>query len=438
MLRNLFPAVIALSIVFTGCQMMPDVQEESYALSFDLAPALIDPANTKVLIVGVLIYEDPWLGNFETYHRKDSELREVLIEYGVPDSNIVLLQDEDATRIAMSKALHKIAKNANENTDFIFYFAGHGINGLGEDEASIYLGNTDIKSAHPDKTGFNLNFFTEEFLPEFNGNSIMLIGDCCKSGGLNAIAESFATSGKQAVALSSCYYTDWSTGNWTFTQKIIDGFKGDGLMDDDHDGAITLSDIMSGAAEGLQHIDRQRPDCVYYNCTATAFVNDITTTYPTFTDPQVELGDYVFVYRKHNWFPVEITGKTGTTFSGRYYNYADYEPLTFTAENMKIPYFVHYPVGAEIIYDAFTDKPGVLIGADDDFMQMQSTEGGQILWRTYEVIISGNEIDATILNDDGVWSAGQVLDSLDGNYFIRYTGKNFQWDQWVTPDRVVF
>ncbi len=439
MLRK-YPLLLALFLlVLAGCQNLVDLDEDSpYGMSFDLASALLDPANTQVLIVGVLIYDDPWLGNFETYHRKDSELRDVLVAYGVPDSNITLLQDGNATRNTMQKALHKIAKNSNENTNFIFYFAGHGFNGIGDDIESIYFANSDINSWHPEETGFNLNYFTETFLPEFEGNSILLMGDCCKSGGLNAIAEAFGATGKQAVALSSCFYTDWSTGNWTFTQKIIDGLNGDGLIDQENDGTVTLGDVIDGISNGLKHIDRQRPSCVLYNCTEDAFISNVVTTYPEFADGQVETGDYVFVYRKNNWFPVEITGKTGATYSGRYYDYSDYIPLTFTADKMKIPHFVHYPAGINILYDAFTDKPGIIIDTDGDFMEMQSTEGGQILWRTYEVIITGNEIDATILNDEGVWSAGQVVDSLDGNYYVRYTGKNYQWDQWVTPDRVVF
>ena len=432
--------IVALWLLVTGgCRLQPDMGTDGPQIFFDEVPNLIaDPAHTKVLIVGVLIYDDPALGNFDTYHRKDEELASAFAAYGIPDSNIVILQDEEATRNAMYKALSKIAKNSDENTNFIFYFAGHGFNGWDDDASSIYFANSDIKYLHPDKTGFNLNFFTEEFLPAFEGNSIWLMGDCCKSGGLNDVAANFGATGKQSVALCSCYYTDWSTGNWTFTQKIIDALNGDGMIDKEHDGTITLDDMIAGLSEGLQYVDRQRADCTMYNITGGAFVSDVTIPYSEFTDPQVALGDYVFVYKKHSWYPIEITGKTGTTYTGRRYNFSDYETTTFTAETMKIPYFVHYPIGAEILYDAYTDKPGVIIGADGDFMQMQSTEGGQILWRPYEVIITGKEIPAAILNDDAVWTAGQVLDSLDGNYYVRYNDKNFQWDQWVTPDRVVF
>lgn len=438
MKSRLYLACAVLIIVFAGCQSILDPKEDGYSISFDLAPSLIDPANTKVLIVGVLIYDDPMLGNFDTYHRKDSELAAALSAYGVPDSNIILLQDEDATRNAICKTLHRIAKNSNENTDFIFYFAGHGFNGWNEDESGIYFANSDISYAHPDETGFNLNFFTEQFLPLFEGNSILLMGDCCKSGGLNAIAETFGATGKQAVALSSCYYTDWSTGNWTFTQKVIDAIQGDGLIDADADGSITLNDMIDGITQGLKYVDRQRPDCTMYNCSGDAFISDVSTPYPSFEDPEVALGDYVFVYRKHNWFPTEINAKSGDTYTGRRYNFADYEYYTFTAEDIKIPYFVHYPVGMDILYNAYTDKPGTIIGADGDFMQMQSTEGGQILWRPYEAIISGTEITASILNGDGIWTSGQVLDSLDGNYFVHYAGKNVQYDEWITPDRVAF
>ncbi|HNK97944.1 MAG TPA: hypothetical protein PKO19_07530, partial [Chitinophagales bacterium] len=110
--------IVALWLLVTGgCRLQPDMGTDGPQIFFDEVPNLIDPAHTKVLIVGVLIYDDPALGNFDTNHRKDEELASAFAAYGIPDSNIMMLQDGEATRNAMYKALSKIAKNSDENTN---------------------------------------------------------------------------------------------------------------------------------------------------------------------------------------------------------------------------------------------------------------------------------------------------------------------------------
>lgn len=437
-----FSLILAVSaaLFFESCNrenVFTDTDSGSITMLADGAAPFIDPANTRILIVGVLSYEDvAALGNFDPYHRKDQELMNAFINYGVPAENIIGLFDENATREHIYKSLHDIALASNSETNFVFYFAGHGFNGWGADKSSIYFANYDIKYLHPDKTGFNINFLENEFRSEFPGNSVVLMADCCKSGGLIDIAEQFGADGKRAIGLTSCYYSEWSTGNWTFTQKIIDALNGDGLIDADHSGAVTLNEMADGAAHGLKFIDRQKSFSGFYNCSGDAVVSDVVTTYPDFTDPQFALGQYVFAKFKNSWITVEITGKTGDEFQARYYNYADYLSYDFTAADFKTPYFVHYSIGDHVALDNFKAKPGVLIGTDGDFYEIINPDGGQILWRLYEKFISNDEIPAHILNADGTWSEGRVLDQSPTQYYVTYTGKNFQWDEWVNADHV--
>lgn len=431
-----------IAILFQSCKK--DILTEQAAgnsFQFDLAAGepVFDPANTMVLIVGVLTYQDAAaLESFDPYHRKDVELMETLESYGVPNENIIGLFDEEATRENIYKSLHKIAVNSNAETNFIFYFAGHGFNGWDADKTSIYFANYDIKYLHPDKTGFNINFLSDHFFPEFPGKSVLLMGDCCKSGGLVDIAEQFSMDGKQAIGITSCFYSEWSTGNWTFTQKIIDAFKGDGLIDADKNGTITLDETMQGVERGLKFVDRQKSSSAYFNCVGDEVVSSVTTTYPEITDDTYSVGQYVFGKYKKNYCSVEITGKSGTQIQARYYNFADYISISFNPADLKIPYFVHYTTGDDILLDNFTDKPGYIMGEEDDFFELHSADGEQILWRTYEQIISGDEIPAMILDATGIWVSGEILDQTADAYYVTYTGKNYQWDEWVSPDRVDF
>ena len=428
-------------IAFAGCDnmLLPEHETDAQLSFFEGDESgFIDPANTRVLIVGVLTYEDASLGNFETYHRKDEELMQAFINYGVPEDQIIGLFDEDATREHIYKALRDIANASDSATNFVFYFAGHGFNGMGADESSIYFANHDIKSLHPDKTGFNIDFLSTEFREAFPGNKVVLFADCCKSGGLIDIAASFGTEGKQAMSIASCFYTEWSTGNWTFTQKIIDALNGDGLIDTDNSGDITVGEMADGVARGLKFIDRQKSFAAYYNCDADQAVSNVSTYYSSFADPQYYLGQYVFANFKHTIIPVEITGKSGATFEARYYNYSDYEPLTFEAADFKTPYFVQYSVGEAIELDNFTDKPGIIIGNEGDFYEILNPDGGQILWRLYEKIIAADEVPAMILDATGSWVPGKILDQSPTQFYVSFNGKNFQWDAWVDAANVMY
>jgi len=436
-----FPLMIAATLLIQGCKkdMFTETLDNSQPM-MDLGAGeqLFNPANTKALIVGVLAYEDPNLESFSTYHRKDKELMDELINYGVPNENIIGLFDEAATRENIYKALHHIAIESDEETNFIFYFAGHGFNGWYEDASSIYFANYDIKYIHPDKTGFNINYLTDKFRLEFPGNSIFLMADCCKSGGLVNVAQEFGDYGYQSVAITSCFYTDWSTGNWTFTQKMIDAFKGDGLIDMDHDGAITLNETMQGVARGLKYIDRQKSSSADFNCSADAKIKDVATMYSPTGDDTYATGQYVFGKVKKNYHTIEITGKTGDQFEGRYYNYADYVTFYFDAADLKVPHFVHYDIDADVLIDNFTDYPADLLAEADDFYEMYNAVGGQTVWHLYERIISDDEIPALILDPDGAWVNGQILEQSGDNYYVTYTGKGYQWDEWVSSDHVDF
>ncbi|MEZ5014152.1 MAG: caspase family protein [Chitinophagales bacterium] len=432
MWRRIAYLITATALLLFSCRSMPEIPGQDTA-----ANTWIDPQNARVLIVGVLTYADASLGNFDTYHRKDVELADAFRAYGIPDDHITTLYDENATLENMQNALMEIAAVSDAHTQFIFYFAGHGFNGYNANADAIYFANSDISANHPSNSGFNIAYLSDVFIPAFHGDRMILMADCCKSGGLVAVAESFAAQDKQAIALCSCFYTDWSTGNWTFTQKIIDGLSGDALMDADKNGNVDLGELKFGIAQGLKFIDRQRPD--FYSSVSdavcVAFVGDPVLDLP---DTSLRIGDYVFAKHLNNWVTVQITGKENGKYTGRYYNYADYLPIQFLDSEWRKPYFVHYPAGSEIWLDNYKDKPGTVLDVDDDFMELQSDRNGEIQWCTYECVLHASQIPALIQNAQGNWLPGKVLESEGGMYYISYDDKQYAWDEWVPDFRVQF
>jgi len=87
---------------------------------------------------------------------------------------------------------------------------------------------------------------TEAVKKQFKGGNVLLLADCCHSGGPGVVANNLAAAGFKAASLTSADITVGSTGNWTFIQSILDALNGSVLFDSDNDGFITLKTYEPG------------------------------------------------------------------------------------------------------------------------------------------------------------------------------------------------
>ena len=75
-----------------------------------------EPEKTHALIVSMLEWKHG-LSSFSKRHRKDQELRDLLIKRGTPAENVTLLLGKDATLQNIRKAItHTLAKTSQEST----------------------------------------------------------------------------------------------------------------------------------------------------------------------------------------------------------------------------------------------------------------------------------------------------------------------------------
>ena len=65
-----------------------------------------------------------------------------------------------------------------------------------------------------------------------------LIAAVCPQRGMKLIAEALASRKTPCFSLTSAGLENVSTGNWTFTQCILDGLAGSPLIDTNEDGNI--------------------------------------------------------------------------------------------------------------------------------------------------------------------------------------------------------
>ena len=213
----------------------------------------LEPASTWAVVAGVLEWQDPGLASFPKQNRKDQELFEVLGAKGVPAAQRALLLDDNASANAVEAALEDIVKRAPSDATLVFYFAGHGVK---DQSGRIIFTTADTRLDQLDKTGLHLSRL-QRILDKFKGKRLILLADCCHSGGLVEVAKALSKK-RGAMALTSSEASNVSTSNWTFTQTLIDGLRGRRIQDRDGDGAVELFEIVGEVKDAMKHRESQR------------------------------------------------------------------------------------------------------------------------------------------------------------------------------------
>ena len=192
-----------------------------------------NPAKTWIFAVGVIQFDDPNLATYPEKGRVDADMIRAYGRRGVPPDHIVFLKDREATRdTIMTRLAALLAQTADEDT-LIFYYAGHGSRDYHDPARPVSFITFDTAKT------WLLKSVLDSIEANFRGQRVLLTADCCYSGGL--AEEARRRRGPKAFAvLTSAQATSTSTGNWTFTQTLTDLLDGNGLLDQDHDGRITL------------------------------------------------------------------------------------------------------------------------------------------------------------------------------------------------------
>src|SRR5262249_35290850 len=148
--------------------------------------------------------------------------------------------DEKGTLDGMRKALNDVAAKTKPDSTFLFYYAGHGNR---KPDGSVEFANYDYSGRQPDKPGFAVREVSDILEKKFKGSRVLLMADCCFSGGLRETAKSLNKAKFKAAAVTSADPLCTSTSSWIFTQTVIDCFAGEPFLDTNGDGAITLAEL---------------------------------------------------------------------------------------------------------------------------------------------------------------------------------------------------
>lgn len=342
-----------------------------------------NPETTWVFAVGLLEWEDA-----ETFSpfpdavegRFDAQLVDSFRESGVPDEQIIYLQDKEATLETIRESLPELLSETDEDDLLILYFAGHG--GWDSETGEHYFYNYDAQ-AEDVETHWAISSIFDDIEENFNGSKALLLADCCYSGGLIDAVKRRDTDISYAC-VTSAYAHNTSTGEWTFTASLLKGLQGDPAVDLDKDRVITLYDFARYAELEVAFIEDQKSMFVT--------TNDF--------DPQMQLSI--------------VAGDSDPHFGRRVQ--VEYEEEWYKAKildrNENDEFLVYY----------IADRTEEWV--TDDRISPYEPE-------MYDI---GSSVE--VQNEDEEWYPATIKKAWYGLHYISYDDYDEIWDEWVGGDRL--
>lgn len=263
--------------------------------SAQIEPMLSKPA-TRAVIVGISDYEN--VADLRFAHKDASSFAEYLHSAAggsVPEEQIKLLTNEDATEALIGKALNWLVSESKAGDQAIIYFSGHGDVETEMTDLGYLLAYNAQKSTY--MAGGAIAVYVLERiikkLTEQKQVSVLLIADACRAGNLagsennGAKATAIALSGEfdKVVKIMSCQPNefsqegeDWGGGHSVFSYYLLDGLRG--LADVNEDRQVTLREAEGFLFDSVQrataNMRPQTPMTVGNRNTVIAQVDDAT------------------------------------------------------------------------------------------------------------------------------------------------------------------
>lgn len=441
-------AIVVACLAVTG--LLPQI----VAAADSTSDAAWVPAQTQVVIAGVLEWKNPGLAPFSKANRKDEELYHTLLKRGVPAKNARLLLDEEATRSAILDAVREAARATDKQGTLIFYYAGHGQR-LGD---RFYLASYDA-GRDAEQTSLPVSEIAAILKSEFHGQRVLLMADCCHSGGLREAARVVADSGRQAATLTSVAPDGLSTGNWTFTETLLDGFRGRSTVDRNSDGTVSFGEMADDVRDAMKYVERQSYGFANFGVPHRFGMSLVGNRSSLPAGSRFRLGQFVTARDATGWVNGRVIGYQEDRWQVELQSYATRPVLRVSEDDIdEIPTpkgstpsgdvpavaEVEHQVGAEILAEWGRQMwPAKVIGPrnGDGLYKIH-----YIGWAaSFDELVPAERILAVeeklgpsdaLAESDGLWWPVKILKESKSRSRVHYIGWADTWDEWVGPSRL--
>lgn len=224
------------------------------ALPVPASAATWEPSRTWVFAVGVIDFADGNIGGWPQARRKDAELMELLLRSGVPASQLVFLRDDMASLASIRASFRELLARTQPGDNLLVYYTGHGSEPTAQFPTQFLTYDYDGGD-----TSWGVDEIVREVEAGFRGGRVFLLADACYTGSLCEEAAKAPGSRLEYACLTSASSRVLSTGNWTFTEALIEGLSGKGFADADRDGVVSWAELRDLAELDMAVLESQPP-----------------------------------------------------------------------------------------------------------------------------------------------------------------------------------
>lgn len=348
-----------------------------------------DPEHTWVFAVGILEWEHSEIyPSFRAAmkNRRDAQLVKLFKDAGVPAKHITYLQDTAATKERIQKAFRTLLDETGEGDLLIFYFAGHGSRDA--DSGETWFANYD--AGNSDSSAWNIRSIFTAIDNHFSGNRVLLLADCCHSGALFEECRRRNRDDGDAdlayAALTSSYSHNTSTGNWTYTDSLLAGFRGESQVDLNHDDIVELNELAQYTDLELAFLEGQKS--MFFAAPAFPRAAKLAEVEDELVP---RIGQRVEVEYKGRWYRAKIIDVDGDQ--------------------------------TEVHYAGYDDSWNEWVGPERlrPYQPAQFAEGDKV------------EVE---WNQDKKWYPATILKAWYGLHLVHYDNYDSSTDEWVGPGAI--
>jgi len=339
------------------------------------------PDKTWVFVVGVLNWKHgDMFGSFPVKNRRDAALVDFFKKSGVPETQVVYLQDKQATQQRIDSAFAAELKKLRPDDLLIVYYCGHG--SKSEEDNDVFLASYD--AGDDDVSGWSISSIPGKIKSESKCARVLWLLDCCYSG--QAAVALTKQKGRPAYAcVTSSSASESSTEHWTFSDALLDSLRGVAYVDLNHDGAVTLAEFATHLSADMSLAEEQLST---FATTEGFEPNMVLARAESLAHSKI--GERAKAQDANgDWYPGRIVEARDEKVKIHFIGYEDDEDVWVAPNDLRSIKPVQYAVGTEV----------------------------EVKWKKK-------------------WYPATILKVKDGTHLIHYTDYEAKWDEWVPSKRI--